>query len=121
MLLMPWLLSAYAVAFLSGAVYYLEQRVARIRDQFPRRTPLARLYGVSALAIGTLGAASVVGHLVLSNNSARLAALVAVGAGVAFWLHRLRTGLGIGERIRAAALALVCAVLVLIAVHWVRG
>ena len=31
-LLVPWLVGVYAVAFISGGVYYLEQRVARIRE-----------------------------------------------------------------------------------------
>jgi hypothetical protein len=119
--LFPWFLGLYAIAFLSGGVYYLEQRVSRVRDQFPKRTLLARLFGFAALAIGVLAGASTVGHVVFPQSDARLGAAIAVGGGVAFWTHRLRTGLTPGERIRAGALALVCAILALLTLRWIQG
>ena len=118
--LTPWVIALYGIAFLSGGVYYLEQRVTRIKDQLPERTPLARLYGALALIIGALALASAAGHLVFDQSEARLAALVAVVAGVGFWVHRLRMGLTLAERIRAGAFALVCTALAVAAAGWIR-
>jgi hypothetical protein len=114
--LLPWGLGAYAVAFLSGGVYYLEQRVARIGDQFPRRRALAVLYGCTALAIGVLASATVVLHFVSPDAGAQPGAVVAIVSGVAFWAHRLRTALTPGARLRAGVLAALCAALAVLSV-----
>ena len=119
-ILVPGALGLYALAFIAGGIYYLEQRVARIRDQFPKRGILARLVGYAALAIGLLTAVSVGGHLITANDSFRLGALVAVVAGIAFWVHHLHIDLTIGERIRDALLSLVCAGLAVITRWWVQ-
>jgi len=119
-ILVPGALGLYALAFIAGGIYYLEQRVARIRDQFPKRGILARLVGYAALAIGLLTAVSVGGHLITANDSFRLGALVAVVAGIAFWVHHLHIDLTTGERIRDALLSLVCAGLAVITRWWVQ-
>jgi hypothetical protein len=117
----PWILGLYGIAFLSGGVYYMEQRVARIRDQFPRHAPLARLHGALALSIGVLALVSAVGYLASGQSESRLGALVAVVAGVGFWLHRLRTALTLGSQIRAGLFAAVCAVLAALTAHWMQA
>ena len=118
--LVPWAVGLYGIAFLSGGVYYLEQRVARIRDQMPDRAALARIYGLLALLIGLLALASAAGYLVLRQSEARLAALVAIVAGVGFWLHRLRTALTIGSRVRAGSFAVLCALLAGLGATWLQ-
>jgi hypothetical protein len=119
--LAPSALALYALAFIAGGIYYLEQRVARIRDQFPKRGPIARLTGWAALAIGLLAALSVGGHLVLSSGDYRLGALVAAVAGVAFWVHHLYLDLITLERIRDALLALICVALAALIYTWVQS
>jgi hypothetical protein len=116
-ILVPSALGIYALAFIAGGIYYLEQRVARIRDQFPKRGILARMVGYTALAIGLLTAFSIGGHLITANSSFRLGALVAAVAGIAFWVHHLHIDLTTGERIRDVLLSLVCTGLT-IATHW---
>jgi hypothetical protein len=119
-ILVPAALGIYALAFIAGGIYYLEQRVARIRDQFPKRGILARLVGYTALAIGLLTAFSIGGHLVTANGSFRLGALVAVAAGIAFWVHHLHIDLTASERIRDVLLSLVCAGLAIVTYWWVQ-
>jgi len=114
-------LGVYALAFIAGGIYYLEQRVSRIRDQFPKRGPLARLVGYAALAIGLLAIVSVVGHLIAGGSHFRLGALVAVVAGVAFWVHHLYIDLTIGERIRDVLLSLLCIGLAVLTFWWVQA
>lgn len=119
--LVPGTLAVYALTFIAGGIYYLEQRVARIRDQFPRRGMIARLTGYAALAIGLLAALSVGGHLVLSTDDYRLGALVAVVAGVAFWVHHLYIDLVLLERIRDTLLALICVALAALTYSWIQS
>jgi hypothetical protein len=114
-------LGVYALAFFAGGIYYLEQRVSRIRDQFPKRGLLARLVGYAALAIGLLAIASIAGHLISANSRFRLGALVAVVAGVAFWVHHLYIDLTIGERIRDVLLSLLCTGLAILTSWWVQA
>ena len=116
-------LGLYALAFIAGGVYYLEQRVSRIRDQFPEQGPLAVLTGIAALGIGVLMAIAVGAHLLgagFADFDFRMAALVAAVAGVGFWIYRMyldRTPLG---RIRDGSLAFICTAVVLVAIWWVR-
>ena len=108
----PWTLIAYALAFVAGGIYYLEQRVTRVRDQFPRRALFARLTGYAALAIGLLTAVSIVGHLIHPEGDHRLGALVAVSGGVVFTVV---------HRVRDALLALVCVSVAGLTVWWVNA
>ena len=115
----PWILIVYALTFVAGGIYYLEQRVARVRDQFPRRALFARLTGYAALAIGLLTAVSIGGHLIHPEGDHRLGALVAVSAGVVFWIHRLSAELTGVHRIRDILLALACSSLTGLTAWWV--
>ena len=117
-LLVPVLLGIYALAFFAGGVYFLEQRVARIRDQFPGRGPLARLIAYASLAIGLLAAIAVSGHYLNRGAQYRWGALIATGAGVGFWIVRLHTEMTLGSRIRDALLALLCLALTLLTGWW---
>ena len=116
-ILAPLGLGIYALAFIAGGIYYLEQRVARIRDQFPRRTALARVTGVTALLIGCLTVVSITGYFVWDPGSIA-GAIVAVGAGIAFAVCHLYIDLTPRERIRDIVLALVCLALMLLAINW---
>lgn len=115
----PWILIVYALTFVAGGIYYLEQRVARVRDQFPRRALFARLTGCAALAIGLLTAVSIGEHLIHPEGDHYLGALVAVSAGVAFWIHRLSAELTVVHRIRDILLALACLSLTGLTAWWV--
>ena len=57
-MIVPAMLGVYALAFIAGGIYYLEQRAARMRDLFPKYGPLAQLIGWTALGIGLLAAIS---------------------------------------------------------------
>lgn len=119
--LVPWMVIAYALAFVAGGIYSLEQRVARVRDQFPSRAPLARLTGYAALAIGFLAAVSIGGHLIRPDTDYHLGALVATSAGVAFWIHHLSGEHVALYRIRDALLAAVCACVTALTVWWISA
>jgi hypothetical protein len=118
-LVMPALLGVYALVFTAGGVYYLEQRVSRIRDQFPERGPLVKLVGIAALSIGILAALSVAGHLVYHGTEFRWAALLATVAGVGFWITRIHVELTTAGRVRAALLAILCLALAITAGTWI--
>jgi hypothetical protein len=118
--LVPWVLGLYSLAFIAGGLYYLEQRVARIRDQFPRRGLLASLTGHAALAIGILMALSVASHFYSITPEARLGALVAATAGVGFWIYRVSFDLTPMNRIRDGVLVLVCAAIAVITMWWIE-
>ncbi len=119
-LVFPGILGLYALAFAAGGIYYLEQRVSRIRDQFPRRGPLAALTGSAALGIGVLMALAVVGYFLAGGIDFQIAALVASVAGVGFWVYRVytdRTPLG---RVRDSALGFICIAIVAVAAWWLK-
>ena len=118
-MLVPALLGVYALAFIAGGVYYLEQRVARIRDQFPERGPMARLIGYAALSIGLLAALAIGGHVLNKGTQFRLAALVATASGVGFWVTRMHVEITAASRIRAGLLAIICLVLTVLTAWWV--
>ena len=118
-LLIPGVLGTYALAFIAGGIYYLEQQVSRIRDQFPRQGLLAALTGYAALGIGLLMALSVGGSFSALIPDFDMGALVASVAGVGFWVYHLyidRTPL---SRVRDGALAFICAALVALTAWWV--
>jgi hypothetical protein len=118
-ILAPAILGLYALAFVAGGIFYLEQQVARIRDQFPKRGILARLTGYAALGIGILAALSVGGHLMGRGPKFSLGALTATMSGLAFWVVRIHGDPTILGRIRDGLLALVCAGLVVLTAWWV--
>jgi len=118
-ILAPLSLGIYALAFIAGGIYYLEQRVARIHDQFPGRTALARLTGITALLIGLLATASIAGYFLWGPGPVA-GAVVAVGAGVAFAVYHLYIDLLPRERIRDIALALVCLALMVLVITWIQ-
>jgi len=93
------LLALYALTYFAGGIYYLEQRVARVRDQFPRRALLARLTGYTALCIGTLAATSAAGQVLSDNPAYRLGGLVAALAGMTFWVYRIYVDLTPARRV----------------------
>jgi hypothetical protein len=119
--LISGMLGVYALAFVAGGIYYLEQRVARIRDQFPGRGLLARATGYAALIIGVLASVSIGGHLLGGGPEFRYGALMATVAGVGFWVYRIHFDLTPAGRIRASVLGLVCAALSVLAGWWARS
>ena len=117
--LIPGVLGVYALAFLAGGIHYLEQRVARIHDQFPKRTFLARLTGLAALGIGLLASISIGGVVLSRAPEYRLGALVATVAGVAFWVYRMHFDLTSANRVRSGLLAFVCLALSVLTRLWI--
>ena len=120
-MLVPALLGVYALAFVAGGVHYLEQRVARIRDQFPRRGPIATLIGYAALGIGLLAALAIAGHFLNRGAQFQWAALVATASGVSFWVARIHIEMTTAGRIRAALLAILCLALTVLTGWWVAA
>ena len=118
-IVLPFMLSIYALAFLAGGIYYLEQQVTRIRDLFPSKGPLARLVGYASLGIGLLAALAVGGHFLSGSPVFYRAALLATVSGVAFWVIRIYVDPTPGARIRDAIMALPCALLVLLTAWWI--
>lgn len=114
------LLGVYALAFLAGGIYYLEQCVASIRDQFPGRTLLARLTGLAALGIGLLASISIGGYLLYRSGECRLGVLVATVAGICFWVYRMHFDLTPAKRIRNGLLTLACVALSVLTRLWMR-
>ena len=118
-MLVPSLLGIYALAFIAGGIHYLEQRVARIRDQFPRRGPLATLIGYAALGIGLLEALAIGGHFLGKGAQFKLAALVATASGVGFWITRIHLAMTTTSHIRATLLTLLCLGLTVLTAWWI--
>ena len=117
--LVPVLLSIYALSFIAGGIYYLEQRVARIRDQFPQQARLAKLTGYAALGIGLLSALGTGGHWLDLGPEFRTAMLVASTSGMAFWIYHIHIDRTPASRIRDALLAVVCGALALLTGWWI--
>ncbi len=117
--IVPAMLGLYALAFVAGGIYYLEQQVARIRDQFPERGVLAQLTGYAALGIGILAALSVGGHFMGRGPEFGLGALAATMSGLAFWVVRMHGDPTILCRVRDGLLAFVCAMLAVLTAWWV--
>jgi hypothetical protein len=120
-MLMPVLLGIYALAFVAGGVYILEQRVARIRDQFPTYGPITRLTGYAALGIGLLAALAVGGHVLDGGVQYQLAACTATASGIGFWVTRIHIEMTAAGRIRAALLAVLCLALTVLTARWVMS
>ena len=117
-IVLPVMLGVYALAFLAGGIYYLEQQVARIRDLFPKQGPFATLVGCTALCIGVLAALAVGGHLLDLGPAYYRAALLAVASGIVFWVIRIHIDPTPATRVRDAILALLCALLTLLTAWW---
>jgi hypothetical protein len=118
-IVVPAMLGLYALAFIAGGIYYLEQRVARIRDQFPKQGPLAKLTGYAALGIGILTAISIGGHFLNKSPDYRMGALVATVAGVGFWIYHVYVDLTPISRVRDGILVFICATLAILTVWWI--
>jgi hypothetical protein len=117
-MLAPLILGLYALVFLAGGISYLEQRAARIRDQFPRHGLLARLTGYAALSIGLLASVSIAGYLIRKQPTFQLGALVATVAGIGFWTYRIHFDLTPASRVRDGLLALICTALAVLTWWW---
>jgi hypothetical protein len=117
--LIPAMLGVYALSFIAGGIYYLEQRVARIRDQFPDQVRLAQLTGYAALGIGLLAALGTGGHMLHLGPEFRTAALVASTSGVAFWIYHIHVDRTPPSRIRDGLLALICGTLAILTGWWI--
>lgn len=117
----PWVVVVYALTFIAGGIYALEQRVGRVRTRLPSRALLARLTGYAALGIGFLAGVSIGAHLIHPNEDYQLAALVAMSAGVGFWVSRLSAELTAAHRIRDALLALVCVFAAALTAYWIHA
>jgi len=121
--IVPAMLGVYALAFVAGGIYYLEQQAARLRDLFPRYGPLATLIGWTAMGIGLLAAISIGGLLWLQGSAHQEAhfgygALVSTAAGFSFWVIRIYLDPTRASRIRNALLALLCALLTVLTAWW---
>ena len=117
-MIVPAMLGVYALAFIAGGVYYLEQQAARLRDLLPSYGPLVTLIGWTALGIGLLAALSVGGHLLGQGPRPVYGALVATGAGISFWMIRIHVDPTRTSRIRDALLALLCTLLTILTAWW---
>ena len=114
----PAMLGFYALAFIAGGIYYLEQQAARVRDLFPRYGPMAALIGWTALGIGLLAALSVGGQLLGLGPRFGYSAVVATASGASFWLVRIHVDPTRASRIRDGLLALLCALCTVLTAWW---
>lgn len=117
-LIVPSMLGIYALAFIAGGIYYLEQQAARLRDLFPRYGPLTALIGWTALGIGLLAATSIAGLGLGQGPRFGLGALVSTASGVSFWVIRIHVDPAPASRMRNALLALLCALLTVLTAWW---
>ena len=112
------MLVVHVASVREGDPHYLEQQVARIRDLFPKKGPLAILVGCTSLCIGVLAALAVGGHLLNGGTVFYWAAVLATASGIAFWVIRIHIDPTPATRIRDAVLALTCALLTLLTAWW---
>jgi len=117
-IIVPAMLGTYALAYIAGGIYYLEQQASRLRDLFPNYGPLTALIGWTALGIGLLAAISIGGHLVNQDARFSYGALVSTAAGIGFWIVRIYVDPTRGSRIRAMLLTALCALLTLLTAWW---
>lgn len=117
-IIVPAMLIIYALAFISGGIYYLEQQAARLRDLFPNYGPLASLIGWTTLGIGLLAAISIGGQLWTQDVRFGYGALVATASGISFCVIRMHVDPTRVSRIRDALLALLCALLTVLTAWW---
>ena len=80
-LIVPAMLGIYALAFIAGGIYYLEQQAGRLRDLFPKSGLLPSLIGWTALGIGLLAALSIGGVLLDQGAQFGYGALTSTAAG----------------------------------------
>jgi hypothetical protein len=112
------MLGIYALAFIAGGIYYLEQQAARLRDLFPRVGPLVVLVGWTTLGIGLLAALSIGGLLLGQGPRFAYGALVSTASGISFWVIRIHIDPTRANRLRNGLLALLCALLTLLTAWW---
>jgi hypothetical protein len=112
------MLGVYALAYIAGGIYYLEQQAARLRDLFPRYGPLVSLIGWAALAIGCLAALSIGGQLLNQGSRFAYGALVATASGISYWVIRIYVDPTRASRVRDTLLALLCALLTVLTAWW---
>jgi hypothetical protein len=117
-LIVPAMLGIYALAFIAGGIYYLEQQAGRLRDLFPESGPLPSLIGWTALGIGLLAALSIGGVLLDQGAQFGYGTLTSTAAGLSFWVVRMHIDPTRASRIRNALLALLCALLTLLTAWW---
>ena len=117
-MIVPALLAVYALAFIAGGIYFLEQQAASLRDLFPSYGPLAALIGWTALGIGLLGALSVGGQILGQGPRFGYSALVSTASGISFWLIRIYLDPTRASRVRDGLLAFLCALLTVLTAWW---
>jgi hypothetical protein len=117
-MIVPAMLVVYALAFIAGGIYYLEQQAARLRDLFPKVGPLVALTGWTTLGIGLLAALSIGGLLLGHGPRFAYGALVSTAAGISFWVIRIHIDPTRASRLRDGLLALLCALLTVLAAWW---
>jgi len=117
-LIVPAMLGTYALAFIAGGIYYLEQQAGRLRDLFPKYGLLPNLIGWTALGIGLLAALSIGGVLAGQGSQFGYGALASTAAGLSFWVIRMHIDPTRASRIRNALLALLCGLLTLLTAWW---
>ena len=117
-IIVPAMLGIYALGFIAGGIYFLEQQAARLRDLFPRYGTLATLIGWTTLGIGLLAAISVGGQLLTQEARFGYGALIATASGISFCVIRIYVDPTRVSRIRDALLALLCALLTVLTAWW---
>ena len=117
-IIVPAMLGVYALAFIAGGIYYLEQQAARLRDLLPSYGILATLIGWTALGIGLLAAISLGGQLLSQGGRFGYGALVATAAGISFWIIRIHIDPTRASRVRDLLMALLCALLTVLTAWW---
>ena len=117
-MVVPAMLFVYALVFIAGGIYYLEQQAARLRDLFPKMGPLVGLTGWTTLGIGMLAALSLGGLLLGQGPRFAFGALVSTAAGISFWVIRLHIDPTRASRLRNGLLALLCTLLTVLTAWW---
>ena len=117
--IVPAMLAVYALAFIAGGIYYLEQQTARLRDLFPKYGPLATLIGWTALGIGLLAAISIAGLLLGQGPRSGYGVLLSTASGFSFWVIRIHVDPTRASRLRDTLLALLCALLTILTAWWI--
>jgi hypothetical protein len=117
-IIVPAMLGIYALAYIAGGIYYLEQQASRLRDLFPSYGPLVSLIGWTALGIGLLTTLSIGGWFLNQAPRFGYGALVATASGISYWVIRIYADPTRARRIRNALLALLCVLLTVLTAWW---
>jgi hypothetical protein len=119
--IVPAMLAVYALAFIAGGIYYLEQQTARLRDLFPKIGPMVTLIGWTALGIGLLAMISIGGMLLGQGPRFGYGALLSTASGFSFWVIRIHVDPTRASRLRNSLLALLCALLTVLTAWWITS